>query len=53
MEIEPPLDALLESEWSRSRSQKRRRRSGRAARLAASVVAHTDQAGEFAAYGLH
>ena len=37
--------------WSRSRSQKRRRRSGRAARLAASVVAHTDQAGEFEAYG--
>ena len=40
MEMEPPpLDALLKSE------------KGGAAPLATSVVAHTDQAGEFEAYG--
>ena len=44
----PPLNALLESEWSRT--QKRRRRSGRTF-LAASVVAHADQAGEFESHG--
>ena len=50
MEMEPPpLDALLESESLPEAEAPLRARTP----LAASVVAHTDQAGEFAAYGLH
>ena len=51
MELEfepPPLDALLESESLPYAEAPLRAR----APLAASVVAHTDQAGEFEAYGL-
>ena len=52
MELEfepPPLDALLESESLPEAESPLRARTP----LAASVVAHTDQAGEFEAYGLH
>ena len=44
----PPLNALLESESLPEAESPLRARTP----LAASVVAHSDQAGEFEAYGL-